>query len=364
MHQPGKILRMSRLDPVHPVAIVGAGPIGIELGAAFRVGGVQPLHIEARQVGHTLTWWPRNTEFFSTTERLAIAGVPIPSEHQGRITGEAYLAYLRAVVEQFDLRIRTYEPVIDLRRDNGFYRLTTDRHGVQRAYAAEKVVLAVGDMASPQRLEIPGEDLPHVSHYFRDPHDYFKTRLLIVGGKNSAVEAALRCWRAGADVTLSYRGESLDRKRVKPHLLPDLETQIEKGNIRFLPGTRPLNFQPGIARLVEETARGTPSVSLEVPTDFVLLCTGFVADTRLFKLAGVSLSGPNQVPAFDHETMETDVPGVYVAGTAAAGTQSRYTLFIENTHVHVGRIVRHITGSWPQALGMTDAVPLSAVEAN
>jgi len=223
----------------YDVAIIGAGPIGLELAACLKRAGVDYIQFDSQQIGYTLTWWPRNTSFFSTTERLAIAGVPIQNNHQQRITGEEYLAYLRGVVEQFDLRINTYEPVIAIQRQgnsatenteitegnsvNSFsvdsvadsFVLTTRPLAGKRRYQTRRVVLAVGDMHWPNRLGIPGEDLPHVSHYFRDPHDYFRRRLLIVGGKNSAAEAALRCWRAGARVTVSYRRTRFDQQRVK-----------------------------------------------------------------------------------------------------------------------------------------------------
>ncbi|PMP77198.1 MAG: pyridine nucleotide-disulfide oxidoreductase, partial [Chloroflexus aggregans] len=174
------------LTSTHDVAIVGAGPIGLELAVCLKQAGVDYIHFDAHQIGYTMTWWPRNTSFFSTTERLAIAGVPIPNNHQQRITGEEYLAYLRSVVELFDLHVQSYEPVSSLQRDDEGFTLITKPLTGPRSYRVRRVVLAIGDMHFPHRLNIPGEDLPHVSHYFRDPHDYFRRRLLIVGGKNSA----------------------------------------------------------------------------------------------------------------------------------------------------------------------------------
>ncbi len=226
------------------IAIVGAGPIGIELAVSLKRLGVAYLHFDAQQIGYTLSWWPRDTTFFSTTERIEIAGVPIQNTAQGRTTGEEYLAYLRSIVEQFDLRVNTYEPVTSIeRREDGFLLLTQPPTG-PRAYLARHVVLASGDMHRPHRLDIPGEDLPHVSHYFQDVHRYFRRRLLIVGGRNSAAEAALRCWRAGAQVTLSYRRAAFDERRVKHWILPDLQAQIELGMIGFHPLTAPLEITP------------------------------------------------------------------------------------------------------------------------
>jgi len=360
----------------YDVAIIGAGPIGLELAACLTRAGVDYIHFDAQQIGYTLTWWPRNTSFFSTTERLAIAGVPIQNNHQQRITGEEYLSYLRGVVEQFDLKINSYEPVIaierredsatentELGRMNSFsmssvrsvaesFMLTTRALAGERHYHSRRIVLAVGDMHWPNRLGIPGEDLPHVAHYFRDPHDYFRRRLLIVGGKNSAAETALRCWRAGARVTVSYRRARFDQQRVKHWLLPDIEAQIAAGTIGFLPETTPVEITPTHVVLLPtpngQLNGGAPIIH---ETDFVLLNTGFRGDQSLLKMAGVELRGENRVPVFDPATMETNVPGIYLAGTVAAGVQQRYSLFIENCHEHAGKIVQAITGDWPAQLG-------------
>ncbi|MDQ4079016.1 MAG: NAD(P)-binding domain-containing protein [Chloroflexota bacterium] len=355
--------------PRHEVAIVGAGPIGLEMAVSLKRQGVDYIHFDAHQIGYTMTWWPRNTHFFSTTERLAIAGVPIQNNHQQRITGEAYLSYLRSVVEQFDLQINTFEPVTSLKPTPDGFLLTTEPRTEERRYFSKHVVLAIGDMHWPNLLHIPGEDLPHVSHYFRDPHDYFRTRLLIVGGKNSAVEAALRCWRAGAQVTISYRRAEFDERRVKHWLLPDLETQIEAGTIGFLPETVPVEITPSHVVLVPpengESARQAP---IHHETDFVLLATGFRGDQSLLEMAGVELQGENRVPLFNPETMETNIPGLYLAGTVAAGIQQRYTLFVENSHEHVGKITADLTGHWPEKLGdvpsRTYQVAFEKIEAN
>jgi thioredoxin reductase (NADPH) len=334
-------------SPNYDVAIVGAGPIGIELAVCLQQAGVRYIHFDAQQIGYTMTWWPRNTNFFSTTERLAIAGVPIQNNHQQRITGEDYLAYLRGVVEQFDLAINSYEPVTQIARDGEGFVLETAPLAGARRYRARRVVVALGDMQWPNKIGVPGEDLPHVSHYFRDPHDYFRRRLLIVGGKNSAAEAALRCWRAGAEVTISYRRPRLDSQRIKHWLLPDLEAQIEAGVIGFLPSTVVQEITPTHV-LMAPTDGGAPFAH---PTDFVLLNTGFHGDQSLLRMAGVELVGENRVPVFDPATMETNVPGLYLAGTVAAGVQQRYTLFIENCHEHAGKITQAITGRWPARLG-------------
>jgi len=341
----------------HEVAIVGAGPIGIELAVALRRAGTDCVQFDAAQIGHTISWWPRDTPFFSPTERIAIAGVPIPSRSQERTTGEEYLAYLRAVVAQFDLPIHTYQRVEEIQRhDDGFVLKTRRAAGQRQDVRARKVVLAKGDMDRPHRIGIDGEDLPHVSHYFTDVHPYFRRRVLIVGGRNSASEAALRLWRAGAEVTISYRKGAFDARCVKHWILPDLTTQIELGTIAFHPKTVPESIDPDRATLRDMESERT----FGVEADFVLLLTGHEGDMTLYEGAGVKLAGRNRRPHFDPDTMETNVPGLYIAGTTVAGARqgrTRYRLFIENSHVHVGKIVQHITGRWPERLGTIPTGP-------
>ncbi len=247
------------------IAIIGAGPIGIELAVSLKRLGVDYLHFDAQQIGYTMSWWPRDTTFFSTTERIEIAGVPIQNTAQGRTTGEEYLAYLRSIVEQFDLHVNTYEPVVGIQRTDGGFLLQTQPQTGPRTYLARNVVLASGDMHRPHRLDIPGEDLPHVSHYFQDVHRYFRQRLLIVGGRNSAAEAALRTWRAGAQVTLSYRRAAFDERRVKHWILPDLQAQIELGMIGFHPLTAPIEITPGHVVLARLDDAGRPRATTRPP---------------------------------------------------------------------------------------------------
>ena len=211
--------------------IVGAGPIGLELAVVLKHMGVDYLHVDAGQVGETVSRYPTQTTFFSSPERIAIAGVPLRPPGQSKATREGYLDYLHAVVDQFDLAIRGFEPVRSLVAVDGGFETLTDRARI----FAKRVVLAIGDMHRPNYLNILGENLPHVDHYFTDTHKYFRQKLLIVGGKNSAVEAALRCWRGGVDVTVSHRRHTFDRKRVKHWLMPDLDVQIEGKDTCFHP---------------------------------------------------------------------------------------------------------------------------------
>lgn len=338
------------------VGIIGGGPIGIEMAIALQEAGVDYILFEARQIGHTISKWPPNTHFYSTPEHVALAGVPVHNLDQQPITGEQYLAYLRTLVEYFDLNLHHYEPVEQIEPlESGFKLQTRSQHG-PRSYTCQKLILATGGMAGPRLLGIPGEDLPHVSHYFPGPHPYFRRRLLIVGGKNSALEAALRCWRAGAEVTLSYRRPELDFDVVKPHLSADISTRLEKGEIEFLPGTIPLEITPHeviLGRVDEDFNLTTETIRHQ--TDAVLLATGFEADMGLFRQLGVELMAPGDAPFFDAQSMETNIPGLFVAGTAAGGTQQKFRHFISTSHDHVARIVKALTGRLPQKLGSVEA---------
>jgi thioredoxin reductase (NADPH) len=325
------------------IVLIGAGPIGLEMAAALKRAGLDYVHLEKGTVGQTMFWWPPQTQWFSSNERISIAGVPIQTVDQRKATREEYLAYLRQVVRTFDLKVHTWEPVTAIERDGEAFTVTTDRRGEARAYRGGRVILAVGDTDKPRRLGIPGEDLPHVTHLLEDPHKYFQRKLLIVGGKNSAVEAALRCWHAGVDVTLAYRHDAFDKQAVKYWLLPELLGRIKRGEVACHYNVEPTRITPRHVTLTP-TAGGEP---FDVEADFVLLATGFVADMSLFAKAGVELRGELQEPAFDEQTMETNVPGLYVAGTAVAGTQQSYRVFLENCHVHVDRILAHLRGEAP-----------------
>lgn len=316
------------------VVIIGAGPIGVEMAAVLERQGTRYVLLDAGALGESITRWPRDTRFFSSSEWVAVAGIPIQTRDQGIVTGEEYLAYLRQTVEVLNLNLITYEAVekITPLPDAGF-RLSTRTHsGTQNQYRTRFVILAGGDMNHPRLLGIPGEDLPHVTHYWKDPHTYFRKRLLIVGGKNSAVEAALRCWRAGVRVSVSYRGPALDEKRLISRLFLEIDLLIQNRQIDFYGSTTPVRIENGRV-ILDPGAR-------EVPADFVYLATGFTMDEELYKQLGIPLTSPERIPSFDPATMETSAPGAYVIGTAAGGNQRRYRVFITTSHIHCLRAAR------------------------
>lgn len=316
------------------VAIVGAGPIGLELAVELKRAGIEYVQFDAAQIGATMQWYPLEMVFHSSAERLAIAGVPIQVPDQQKIKREEFLAYLRAVVLQFELEIRTHERVESITRVNQGFGLETRSIDGQHIYFVDEVVLAIGAMHTPKLLGIPGEELPHVSHYFHDPHTYFGKQLLIVGGRNSAIEAAVRCQRAGARVTISHRAADFDSASVKFWLLPEIRAMIRDERIRHLPRTAPVEIR-GRSVLLDNGDT--------VTADFVLALTGYRQDTTLLEQLGVALEGPDGKPHLDENTMETNVPGVFIAGTATAGSpQKRVQVIVEDCHVHVPRIVTAI----------------------
>ena len=321
------------------------GPIGLELAVAFKQTGIDYVHLEAGQIAQTISWFPKMTRFFSSPDRIAIASVPLHTADQANVTREEYLTYLQSIVTQFDLDIRTYERVTQIDKTNEGFVLTVNSHSAALRYEVKHIVLAVGGLAKPRLLHIPGEDLEHVNHYFDEPQRYIRKKLLIVGGKNSAVEAAICCHGVDADVVISYRQPAFDPNRVKPWLLPEINSLIDAGEITFYPNTVPraiTSFHTTLAPVP-----GTAGEKIDVDSDFVLLLTGYLMDTTLFKMLGVDLVGKNQAPRLNLHTMETNVPGVFVAGTSVAGTQESFKLFIENCHDHIPRIVAALAGQLP-----------------
>ncbi len=326
------------------IALIGAGPIGIELAIALQAAGLDYVHLDGGQVGQTIYQFPFQTRFFSSNERISLAGAPLQTPDQSKATREQYLAYLRSLVLQHNLPIRTFEPLVDIKGDEQGFVLTTAPAAGRRIGRAQRVILCTGGTASPRKLNVPGEDLPHVSHQLHDPHRYFRRRVLIVGGRNSAVEAALRCREIGASVSLSYRRGQIDAGDIKYWLAPEILGMLESGRLAGFFNTTVKEILPD--RVILQNAADGKIIN--VPADDVLLMIGYDADHTLLRLAGVPLTGDaRQAPVFDPDTMQTPVQGLYVAGTAVGGTQEKYRVFIENCHVHVRRVVNHLLGKAP-----------------
>ncbi len=326
------------------VLIIGAGPIGLEVAWHLREAGLKTMQVDAGPIGATIgTLFPPHTRFFSSPERLAIAGVDLPTTHQEKVTGSEYLAYLRSVAVTRHLPVLTWHRVVNARSDAAGWTITLEsKSGHRRDITAQRVVLATGGTHRPRRLGIPGEDLPHVRSHLGDAHQYFRRRVLIVGGKNSAAESALRCWRVHADVHLSYRGSSL-HERIKYWIRPELQSLIDEARVTaWMPST--------VQRITPTTVDilMTDSGHVEtVPCDDVILQIGYEQDPSIFRLFGVATAGDQQAPTHNPDTLETNVAGVYVAGTALAGTQRRYKAYIETAHDHGPRLTAAMTGGPP-----------------
>lgn len=364
---------MGRMNETNadPIAIVGAGPIGLEMAIALRRAGRRILQFDQAQIAQTIWSFAPGTTFFSTVERIAIAGMPVPLGEKARASREVYLAYLRALVCHFDLRIRTYTRVEAVaRRPEGGFELTTVATAgrpMRERHHAGSVILALGDMHRSRMLGVPGEELPHVAHRYTDCHPYFQRDLLIVGGKNSAVEVALKAFHTGARVALSYRRPAFRPDSIKYWLLPEIQSLVKSGHVRGHMETIPVAFRPGEADLQpvawdDATGAATPQGEpYTITADFVLCFTGWEMSGALLTSAGVALDGPEHAPRVNPETMESNVPGLYVIGTATGGSQREYAVFIENSHVHVERVVRALTGATPPrtAFAFDQAMPES-----
>ena len=324
--------------------IIGAGPIGLETAVELVRRGVGCRVLDAGAIGQQVMDFPPMTRWFSSPDRLAIGGVPFTTPSSEKGTREEYLAYLRAVADQFQLDIRTYERVESISGDSeaGFQLATRSLAGIEREHACGSLVLATGGTARPRSLDIPGENLPHVRVTVGEPHRFHGRRLLIVGGKNAACEAAVHAYRAGARVTIACRGDAL-HERVKYWIRPELEAMIQSGQVEAYFGMVPTSIE---ADRVHLSSVDGDEVA-EVPVDDVLLAIGFESDMALFTEVGAQLEGEARSVVHDPETMETTVPGIYVAGTAVAGTQQRFRVYVENSHVHARRIAAALVGDPP-----------------
>lgn len=320
--------------------VVGAGPCGLAAALALQDAGIEPLMLEKHNIVHSIYRYPTYMQFFSTPELLEIGGIPFTTAHEKPFRREA-LQYYREVLLRRKLRIRTYEAATKLRRlEDGSFRVeTTDRFGVVRQYDAGRVVVATGYFDHPNLLGIPGEELPKVSHFFGEAHPYTGMRVTIIGGSSSAVDAALELLRVGAEVTVVYRGETYSSS-IKPWVRPIFESMVAKGRIRMIFGSRVVGIDNDTVTVQPLDSAAPPHL---VGNDFVLALTGFSPERSLLTDAGVVVDAGTAVPAFNPETMETNVPGLYIAGVIAAGRQAN-EIFIETGRHHGIAIARHIAG--------------------
>jgi len=324
------------------LAVIGAGPCGLAVGVAAKRSGLAAALFDKGSIVSSLLRYPLYMTFFSTPERLEIAGVPFVTSGEKPTRREA-LTYYRKVAEYFQLDVRQYREVVQVRRTDGAFELVASHPGTPpEAVAARYLVYATGYFESPNLLGVPGEDLPHVSHFFVEAHPYWRERVVIVGGGNSAVEAALELHRVGARVTIVHFLEQFDRG-VKSWVLPDITNRVKDGSVAVRWRSRVVRIEP--ACVVIRSERDGSNESL--PADFVLALTGYRADQRLLRAAGVSIDETTGVPKHVAATMETNVPGVYIAGVLSCGYDAN-RVFIENGRAHGDLICAHIKAKPPR----------------
>ncbi len=324
-------------EPVD-LLVVGAGPVGLACALEASRAGLTHVVLEKGALLNTLVNWPTHVVFFSTPELLEIGGHPFVSAGP-KPTRREGLDYYRKVAERENLDVRLLTPVVSLVREEGLFVAGTPKG----RFPGRAAVVATGFFDTPILLGVPGEDLPKVSHYYREPYAHAGTDVLVVGGKNSAVEAALDLHRHGARVTIAVRGGSFGAS-VKYWLRPDIENRVKEGSIRALFDTTVARIEEGAAVL--EGKSGT----VTLPNDFVYALTGYRPDFPFLRGLGIGITEDLEV-VHDAGTMETSVPGLYVAGVVAAGRHIG-RLFIENGRAHAATIVAHVLagrGSPPEA---------------
>jgi thioredoxin reductase (NADPH) len=331
------------------VLVVGAGPTGLACAIEAQKVGFKATILDKGCLVNSIYRYPTNMVFFTTPELLEIGDVPFTTALAKPTRLEA-LEYYRRVTEHYQLHIRLYEWVKTITGEDGDFRVTaTNRHGAICDYRARKIVLATGYYDLANQLEIPGEDREKVFHYYREPHPYFDTDVLVIGGKNSAAEAALDLWRHGARVTLAHRGAQM-HNHVKYWVRPDIENRIKAGEITAY-------FNTTVQEIGDDcVVLRTPSGLLRLKNDFVFALTGYHPDFDFLRSAGIELSSEQNRPVCDPETLESNVPGIYVAGVIVAGSRTS-EIFIENGRFH-GKL---IAADLSQKLGRGNPnVPLDA----
>lgn len=315
---------------MHKLLIIGGGPIGLACALAAKKEGIDYLIIEKGCLVNSLYRYPINMTFFSTSERLEIGGIPFVSNN-AKPTRPESLEYYRRVASSQELNIRLFEKVETIQPANGGYEVITSK----QTYHAANIIIATGFYDIPNLLGIPGEELPKVTHYYKDPHFYATQRVVVIGANNSSVDAALETYRKGADVTMVIREDGIG-KRVKYWVKPDIENRISEGSIKAY-------THSNLTAIREmEVDIQTPDGLITIPNDFVIAATGYQPDFSFLEKTKIRLSDDAiRAPYYNPETMETNLAGVYLAGVVCGGMNT-HVWFIENSRVHADMIIRHI----------------------
>ena len=312
------------------VVIVGGGPIGIACALECKKRNWNYVVIEKGALTNSLYNYPKNMTFFSTSEKLEIDEIPFISNNPKPNRDEA-LEYFRRVATSNQLHINLYETVKSIQKENNQFEIETDKE----LYKSKYVILCTGFYDIPKLLNVPGEELPKVTHYYKEAHPYAMQNVVVVGASNSAVDAALEIWRKGGHVTMVVRGETIGN-RVKYWVRPDIMNRIEEGSIKAY-------FISEITKIEKDSVTiKTPEKNIKIPNDYVVALTGYLPNFDLLINSGVTLSNDEkQLPTYDPETMETNVNGLYLAGVICGG-QETHKWFIENSRIHAKLIANHI----------------------
>ncbi len=319
-----------KLDNKYDILIIGGGPIGLACGIEAMKAGLSYIILEKGCLVNSLYNYPANMNFFSTPDKLEIGNVPFVSNNIKPTRSEA-LEYYRRVNEHFNLNLRLFEEVKTIRKEGSTYRIESRKS----QYKTANIIISTGFYDIPKLLNIPGEDLPKVRHYYKDPHYYAKQHVIVVGANNSSVDAALETYRKGAQVSMVIR-ESRIGERVKYWVRPDIVNRIKEGSIKAY-------FNSSLTEIREnEVDIMGPDGKITIQNDFVLAMTGYQPDLSFLKKLGINISkDEQQIPEHDSETMETNMKGIYLAGVICGGLNT-HAWFIENSRVHATRIVQNI----------------------
>ena len=315
------------------ILIVGAGPIGLNCGIVAKQNGLSHLILDKGVLVNSVFNFPVNMTFFSTSNLLEIGNIPFVS-HGDKPTRREAMEYFRRVREQFDLNVNYFEAVTNIEKKEGVFHITSSK----QEYQAKQVILATGFYGLPYKMNIKGEDLPKVKHYYDEPHYYIGQKVLVVGAANSACDVAMETYYKNAEVTMAIRGDELSR-RVKYWIKPNILNRIKEGSIKAY-------YNTTVAEIKEDTVTlNTPEGPITIENDFVLAMTGYRPDYEFFEKIGLKFHDDEfRTPKMNEETLETNIPGLFLAGVAAAGLKTS-KFFIENTRVHAGMIIKRIMNS-------------------
>ena len=315
----------------YDLIIIGGGPTGLNVGIAAGKAGLNYLILEKGALVNSIYNFPANMTFFSTSKKLEIGQIPFVS-HLDKPTRAEALEYYRRLTETFDLQVNLYEPVKRMeQREEGGYAIKT----VHDTYHTEAVVVATGFYDTPNMLNVPGEDLPKVVHYYRDAHPYVGQKVLVIGARNSACDVALEAWQKGAEVTMAIRGGEI-HERVKYWIRPNIINRIKEGSIKAHFHTVVKEIRP------KEVVLEGPDGEFTIENDFVLAMTGYQPNYQLLERLGIDIpEDKDRVPRHKSDNLESNLPNVYLAGVVCGGMQTN-TLFIENTRDHGEKIIQDI----------------------